>query len=76
MMGNSSAAKVYKTKHVDVRFPSGRVLTLDRVHHVPEMRRNIISGSISVREGYELNFKFNKVIILFGRSFIVEENGR
>lgn len=33
-------------------------------------KKNIISGSILAREGYKLNFKFNKVAILFGGSFI------
>ncbi|KAL0411504.1 UNVERIFIED_CONTAM: hypothetical protein Slati_3740100 [Sesamum latifolium] len=44
-MGNSSTAEVLGIGSVDLKFPSGRVLSLQRVHHVPTVRRNIISGS-------------------------------
>ncbi|KAL0300940.1 UNVERIFIED_CONTAM: Retrovirus-related Pol polyprotein from transposon TNT 1-94 [Sesamum radiatum] len=62
-MGNSSTAEVLGIGSVDLKFPSGRILSLKRVHHVPTVRRNIINGSVIVREGYELAFKFNKVVI-------------
>ncbi|KAL0302302.1 UNVERIFIED_CONTAM: Retrovirus-related Pol polyprotein from transposon TNT 1-94 [Sesamum calycinum] len=62
-MGNSSTAEVLGIGSVDLKFPSGRILSLKRVHHVPTIRRNIISGSVIVREGYELAFKFKKVVI-------------
>ncbi|KAL0298331.1 UNVERIFIED_CONTAM: Retrovirus-related Pol polyprotein from transposon TNT 1-94 [Sesamum radiatum] len=62
-MGNSSTAEVLGIGSVDLKFPSGRILSLKRIHHVPTVRRNIISGSVIVREGYELAFKFNKVVI-------------
>ncbi|KAL6564372.1 hypothetical protein OROMI_015822 [Orobanche minor] len=45
MMGDSSAAKVLGIGCVDLRFPSGRIISLQRVYHVPSIRRNIISGS-------------------------------
>ncbi|KAL0320245.1 UNVERIFIED_CONTAM: Retrovirus-related Pol polyprotein from transposon TNT 1-94 [Sesamum radiatum] len=44
-MGNSSTAEVHGIGSVDLKFPSERVLSLKRVHHVPTVRRNIISGS-------------------------------
>ncbi|KAL0387804.1 UNVERIFIED_CONTAM: hypothetical protein Sradi_2662200 [Sesamum radiatum] len=62
-MGNSSTAELLGIGSVDLKFPPGRILSLKRVHHVPTVGKNIISGSIIVREGYELAFKFNKVII-------------
>ncbi|KAL0412036.1 UNVERIFIED_CONTAM: Retrovirus-related Pol polyprotein from transposon TNT 1-94 [Sesamum latifolium] len=62
-MGNSSTAEVHGIGSVDLKFPSGCILSLKRVHHVPTVRRNIISGSVIVKEGYELAFKFNKVVI-------------
>ncbi|KAL0456020.1 UNVERIFIED_CONTAM: hypothetical protein Slati_0941200 [Sesamum latifolium] len=43
-MGNSSTAEVLGIGSVDLTFPSGRILSLKRVHHVPTVRRNIISG--------------------------------
>ncbi|KAK4405931.1 Retrovirus-related Pol polyprotein from transposon TNT 1-94 [Sesamum angolense] len=62
-MGNSSTAEVLGIGSVDLKFPLGRILSLKRVHHVPTVTRNIISGSVIVREGYELAFKFSKVVI-------------
>ncbi|KAL0427835.1 UNVERIFIED_CONTAM: Retrovirus-related Pol polyprotein from transposon TNT 1-94 [Sesamum latifolium] len=62
-MGNSSTAEVLGIGSMDLKFPSGLILSLKRVHHVPTVKRNIISGSVIVREGYELAFKFNKVVI-------------
>ncbi|KAL2250203.1 UNVERIFIED_CONTAM: Retrovirus-related Pol polyprotein from transposon TNT 1-94 [Sesamum indicum] len=44
-MGNSSTAEVLGIGSVDLKFPSRRILSLKRVHHVPTIRRNIISGS-------------------------------
>ncbi|KAL0367555.1 UNVERIFIED_CONTAM: Retrovirus-related Pol polyprotein from transposon TNT 1-94 [Sesamum radiatum] len=72
-MGNSSTAEVHGIGSVDLKFPSRRVLSLKRVHHVPTVRRNIISGSVIVREGYELAFKFNKVVIQQFGIFIDKE---
>ncbi|CAA0841985.1 Uncharacterized mitochondrial protein AtMg00820, partial [Striga hermonthica] len=69
-MGNSSAAKVFGVGCVDLKFPSGHILSLQRVHHVPTIRRNIISGSMLVQEGYELSFKLNKVVIQHYNLFI------
>ncbi|KAL0427568.1 UNVERIFIED_CONTAM: Retrovirus-related Pol polyprotein from transposon TNT 1-94 [Sesamum latifolium] len=44
-MRNSSTAEVRGIGSVDLKFPSERILSLKRVHHVPNVRRNIISGS-------------------------------
>ncbi|KAK4385753.1 Retrovirus-related Pol polyprotein from transposon TNT 1-94 [Sesamum angolense] len=44
-MGNSSTAEVLGIGSVELKFPSGRILSLKIVHHVPTVRRNIISGS-------------------------------
>ncbi|KAL0462590.1 UNVERIFIED_CONTAM: hypothetical protein Slati_0146600 [Sesamum latifolium] len=49
-MGNSSTAEVLGIGSVDLKFPSGRILSLKRVHHILTVRRNIISGSIIVRK--------------------------
>jgi len=74
-MGNASAAQVRGIGNVDLKFASGRVLSLTRVHHVPEIRRNIISGSCLVKNGFELSLKCNKVVItqtgvFFGKGYL------
>ena len=69
-MGNASAAQVLGIGNVDLKFASGRVLTLTRVHHVPSIHRNIISGSYLVKNGFELSFKCNKVVITQTGTFV------
>ncbi|KAL0423271.1 UNVERIFIED_CONTAM: Retrovirus-related Pol polyprotein from transposon TNT 1-94 [Sesamum radiatum] len=56
-MGNSSTAEVLGIGSVDLKFPSGRILSLKRVHHVPTVRRNIISGSSPSETQYEYSFR-------------------
>ncbi|KAK4382656.1 Retrovirus-related Pol polyprotein from transposon RE1 [Sesamum angolense] len=43
-MENSSTTEVLGMGSVDLKFPSGLILSLKRVHHVSTVRRNIISG--------------------------------
>ncbi|KAL0349576.1 UNVERIFIED_CONTAM: hypothetical protein Sradi_4106800 [Sesamum radiatum] len=43
-MENASTAEVLGIGSVDLKFSSWRILSLKRVHHVPTVRRNIISG--------------------------------
>lgn len=74
-MGNASAAQVLGIGNVDLKFTSGRILSLSRVHHVPDIRRNIISGSCLVKDGFELSLKCNKVVIthtgvFFGKGYL------
>ncbi|KAL0431414.1 UNVERIFIED_CONTAM: Retrovirus-related Pol polyprotein from transposon TNT 1-94 [Sesamum radiatum] len=44
-MGNSSTVEVHRIGSMDLKFLLGHVLSLKRAHHVPTVRRNIISGS-------------------------------
>ena len=45
-MGNASDAQVLGIGNVNLKFASWRILSLTRVHHVPEIHRNIISGTV------------------------------
>ncbi|KAL8091587.1 hypothetical protein AgCh_034003 [Apium graveolens] len=53
-MGNVSAAQVLGVGNMDLKFTSGFIMSLTRVHHVPSIRRNIISGSYVVKNGFEV----------------------
>ncbi|KAL8149671.1 hypothetical protein AgCh_006619 [Apium graveolens] len=68
-MGNASAAQVLGIGNVDLKFASGRILSLTRLYHVPSIRRNIISGSSLVKNGFELSLKCNKVVITHTGTF-------
>ena len=74
-MGNASAAQVLGIGNVDLKFPSRCVLSMRRVHHVPYIRRNIISGSCLVKNGFEISLKCNKVVlthtgVFFGKGYL------
>jgi len=45
-MGNSASASVQGKGKIVLTLTSGKLLTLTDVLHVPEMRRNLISGSL------------------------------
>ncbi|KAL0287351.1 UNVERIFIED_CONTAM: hypothetical protein Scaly_2766700 [Sesamum calycinum] len=40
-MGNSSTTEVLRIESVDFKFPSGRILSLKRVHHVPTIKKTL-----------------------------------
>ena len=46
-MGNSSSSKVEGQGKVVLKMTSGKELTLNDVMHVPEIRKNLVSGSVT-----------------------------
>ena len=62
-MGNSSTAAVKGKGKVDLEFTSGKTLTLIDVYHVPEVRKNLVSGSLLNKHGFKLVFESDKVQI-------------
>ncbi|CAL9030102.1 unnamed protein product [Prunus brigantina] len=55
----------------------GKVLVLKEVRHVPDVRRNLISGSSLVQQGYKVVLESNMVVItknnvFIGKGFISE----
>ncbi|XP_074377384.1 uncharacterized protein LOC141718910 [Apium graveolens] len=74
-MGNASAAQVLGIGNVNLKFAYGRVLSMTRVRHVPDISRNIINGSYLVKYDFELSLKCNIVIIthtsvFFGKGYL------
>ena len=55
---------------VNLKLTSGKVLTLHGVQHVPNIRRNLISGSLLVQQDFRLVFESNKIVISHGVLFI------
>jgi hypothetical protein len=62
-MGNGSRAAVQGVRRVDVKLTFGKTLSLKNVQHVPEINRNLISGSLLCRDGFKLVFESNKFIV-------------
>jgi hypothetical protein len=45
-MGNGAHASVRGVGTVDLKLTSGKTVQLKNVHHVPSIRKNLISGSL------------------------------
>jgi hypothetical protein len=63
LMGNGSHATVRGAGTVDLKFTSGKTVRLKNVHHVPSINKNLVSGSLLCRDGYNIVFESNKFII-------------
>ena len=55
---------------IELNTTSGKVLTLKDVRHVPDIRRNLISGSCLVKQGCKVVMESNKVVITKNNVFI------
>ena len=62
-VGNSSTAKVIGQGKVIFQLSSGKSLTLTEVLHVPEVRKNLVFGSVLSKNGFELVFEANKFVV-------------
>jgi len=55
-MENNDVAPMLGVSRINLKLTSEKTLILQDVHHVPEIRRNLISGSLLVQQGYKLVF--------------------
>ena len=62
-MGNSSSSKVEGQGKVVLKMTSGKELTLNDVLHVPEIRKNLVSGSLLSKKGFKLVFVSDNFIL-------------
>ena len=69
-MENASVAYVRGEGKVDLILTSSKTLTLYKVQHVSEVRKNLISGSLLIRDGYKIIFESNKVVVTKNDNFI------
>ncbi|CAL8091268.1 unnamed protein product [Prunus armeniaca] len=69
-MGNASASAVVGKGKVLMKFTSGKELTLLDVLHVPDIRRNLVSGPVLSNKGFKLVFESNKVVLTKGGMFV------
>ena len=68
-MGNSSTAIVKGKGNVQLEFTFGKTLTLTDIYHVPQVRKNLVSGSLFNKFGFKLFFESNKFILSKGGTF-------
>ncbi|KAM1149789.1 hypothetical protein ACFX2B_030032 [Malus domestica] len=69
-MGNSASSAVEGKGKVVLKFTSGKSLTLLNVLHVPEIRRNLVSGPILIAKGFKLVMESNKFVLTKGGMFV------
>ena len=62
-MGNSSTSKIEGTGNILLKMTSGKTLTLKNVLYVPEIRKNLFSTSLLVKNGFKVVFVSDKVVI-------------
>ncbi|CAA0824983.1 Uncharacterized mitochondrial protein AtMg00300, partial [Striga hermonthica] len=77
-MGNSSSSDVAGVGIVVLKLTSGKELKLKDVLHVPNIRKNLVSGSLLVEHGFKLVFEAKKFILskygkFLGRGYL--DNG-
>jgi hypothetical protein len=69
-MGNSSSTKVLGKGSVEIKFTSGKVLTLENVHYAPEVRKNLISADLLSRNGFKIVIESGIVTVTKGKIFV------
>jgi hypothetical protein len=69
-MGNSSTARVEGKGKVILKMTSGKELTLNDVLHVPDIRKNLVSGSLLSKNGFKLVFESDKFILTKSGTYV------
>ena len=62
-MGNSSTSKVEGVEKIALNMTSGKTVTLINVLHVPDVRKNLVSGSLLSKNGFKLVFVSDKFVL-------------
>ena len=62
-MGNSASSTIEGHGKVLLKMTSGKQLTLNNVLYVPEIRKNLVSGSLLNKHGFRMVFESDKVIL-------------
>jgi hypothetical protein len=70
LTGNGSHASVRGVRMVDLKFTSGKIVRLWNMQHVPTLNKNLISGPLLYRDGFNLVLASNKVVVYNHGQFI------
>ena len=62
-MGNSTTSIVEGKGKVVLKLTSGKELTLNEVLYVPDIRKNLVSGSLLSKHGFRMVFESGKVVL-------------
>jgi hypothetical protein len=62
-MGNRACTAVRGVGSIDLKLTSGKTVQLKNMHHVPSIKKNLISGSSLCHDGYKLVCESNKCVV-------------
>ena len=68
--GNGSVVHVLGRGRIDLKMTFGNVHTLLDVQHVPDISKNLISGSLLIQSGYKIVLKSSRLTISKGNMFV------
>ncbi|KZV28460.1 hypothetical protein F511_03263 [Dorcoceras hygrometricum] len=69
-MGNSTTSDVVGIGNVVLKMTSGKEVNLKNVLHVPDIRKNLVSGSLLSKAGFRLVFESDKFVLTKGGMFV------
>ena len=70
VMGNSATSDIRGQGKVILKMTSGKSLTLNNVLYVPEIHKNLVSGSLLNKHGFRMVFESDKVLLSKSRMFV------
>ncbi|XP_075083587.1 uncharacterized protein LOC142167321 [Nicotiana tabacum] len=62
-MENSATAKIEGTSKIALKMTSCKIVTQNDVLHIPKMRKNLVSTSLLVKNGFKCVFVSDKVVV-------------
>lgn len=63
LMGNSSSASVLAIGMGDLKFTLGKIVQLNNVQYVPPIKKNLVTVSFLLKDGFKLVFVSNKFVL-------------
>lgn len=77
-VGNSATSEIKEQWKVVLKMTSRKELTLNNVLYVPEIRKNLVSGSLLNKHGFHIVFESDKVIlsksvIFVGKGYVSDD---